>query len=225
MFSFIYISLQVEAIRSLEYYVCYYGWDTPSERQNKCHSHNVYNAFYFILAVIPYWFRFLQVLLQFSCNFPTSHCITISFMKATLWMVVTMIILQCVRRLFEEKDMVHLYNGLRYFLTIVAVVVRTVFELKESLPWKVLAILISAIAAIMNTYWDIVIDWGLMRRKSRNFLLRDKLIVPYRSVYFTAMVICNSSVHLLSVLRQNTSFNSGHKNLTLFGVAGFGCSA
>lgn len=32
-------------------------------------------------------------------------------------------------------------------------------------------------------------DWGLLQFKSKNWLLRDKLLIPYRSVYFGAMVL------------------------------------
>lgn len=83
----------------------------------------------------------------------------------------------------------HGYNGLKYFLTIVAVLTRTTFELKKGRTWRVLALISSAVATMMNTYWDIVIDWGLLRRKSKNPFLRDKLVVSHKSVYFAAMVM------------------------------------
>ncbi|KAK6788454.1 hypothetical protein RDI58_012252 [Solanum bulbocastanum] len=149
------LTSQVEAIRSLEYYICYYTWIKPSHGHNTCQSHNVYNIFYFILAIIPYWFRFFQ----------------------------------CVRRLFEENDQAQTYNGLRYFLTILAVVIKTSYVLRKSLTWEVLVILSSLITTLFNTYWDIVVDWGLLRRKSKNKFLRDKLILHHKSVYFTAMVL------------------------------------
>ncbi|KAJ8569970.1 hypothetical protein K7X08_006547 [Anisodus acutangulus] len=149
------LTSQVEAIRSLEYYICYYTWVKSSHGHNSCQSHNVYNIFYFILAIIPYWFRFFQ----------------------------------CVRRLFEEKDQAQAYNGLRYFLTILAVVIKTAYALRKSLTWEVLAILSSLITTLFNTYWDIVVDWGLLRRKSKNKFLRDKLILRHKSVYFIAMVL------------------------------------
>ncbi|XP_059655822.1 phosphate transporter PHO1 homolog 10-like [Cornus florida] len=149
------LTSQVQAIRSFEFYICYYGLGEFSRRRNKCHSHDAYNVFYFIVAVIPYWIRFLQ----------------------------------CLRRLFEDKDMMHGYNGLRYFLTIVAVIIRTAFEQRKGLTWMVLALVSSAVATIMNTYWDIIVDWGLLQRQSRNFLLRDKLLVSQRTVYFAAMVL------------------------------------
>lgn len=148
------LTSQVQAIRSFEFYICFYGLGGYKNR-NKCHSCDLYNVFYFIMAVVPYWVRFLQ----------------------------------CLRRLFEEKELVHIYNGSRYFLTIVAVVIRTAFELKKGDAWKVLAIVSSVAAILFNTYWDIVIDWGLLQRKSKNLFLRDKLIVSHRSVYFAAMVL------------------------------------
>ncbi|XVF85893.1 hypothetical protein PTKIN_Ptkin17bG0154400 [Pterospermum kingtungense] len=149
------LTSQVQAIRSLDLYICYYGLGEYSRRQNKCHGHGVYNVLYFVVAVIPFWLRFLQ----------------------------------CLRRLFEEKDAVHGYNGLKYFLTIVAIIIRTAFELKKGMTWMVLALISSAVAIIINTYWDIVMDWGLLRRHSKNVYLREKLLVPHKSVYFAAMAI------------------------------------
>ncbi|KAJ9174246.1 hypothetical protein P3X46_017291 [Hevea brasiliensis] len=149
------LASQVQAIRSFELYICYYGLGEYSRRQSKCHNHGIYNAFYFTVAVIPYWIRFLQ----------------------------------CLRRLCEEKDATHGYNGFKYLLTIVAVVMRTTCELKKGRTWIVLALISSAVAVIMNTYWDIVVDWGLLQKKSKNPFLRDKLVVSHKSVYFAAMVL------------------------------------
>lgn len=79
-------------------------------------------------------------------------------------------------------------NGLKYFSTILAVAMRTSFDLKKGMKWKILAITSSVVATIVSTYWDIVIDWGLLRRNSRNPWLRDKLLISNKSVYFIAMV-------------------------------------
>ncbi|KAK6242709.1 hypothetical protein SCA6_008098 [Theobroma cacao] len=146
---------QVQALRSLEFYVCYYGWGDFRRRQNSCKSNDVFNTFSFIIAVIPYWSRLLQ----------------------------------CLRRLFEEKDPLQGYNGLKYFLTIVAVCLRTAYSLNKGLGWKVLALTFSIAAAIVGTYWDLVYDWGLLQRHSKNRWLRDKLLIPQKSVYFGAMVL------------------------------------
>ena len=98
------------------------------------------------------------------------------------------VFMQCVRRLCEEKDSIHGYNALKYMLTIIAVIIRTAFELKNGRNWMIMALVSSGVAICMNTFWDIVIDWGLLRRHSKNPYLRDKLLVPHKSVYFAAMV-------------------------------------
>ncbi|XVE91535.1 hypothetical protein REPUB_Repub01dG0018100 [Reevesia pubescens] len=96
-------------------------------------------------------------------------------------------LLQCLRRLFEEKDPVQGYNGLKYFLTILAVCLRTAYSLNKGIGWRIIAWIVSAIAAIFCTYWDFVYDWGLLNRHSKNRWLRDKLLVPHKKVYFGAM--------------------------------------
>ncbi|KAI5678986.1 hypothetical protein M9H77_09936 [Catharanthus roseus] len=149
------LTSQGQAVRCFEYYICYYALERFSETPKNCHSRHIYTAFYYILAVIPFWIRFLQ----------------------------------CLRRLFDEKDSAHAYNALRYLLTTIAIIIRTASQLRKKIIWKVLAFLSTAIATLTNTYWDIVVDWGLLRWKEKNFLLRDKLLVPHKSLYFVAMVL------------------------------------
>ncbi|XP_021910337.1 phosphate transporter PHO1 homolog 3-like [Carica papaya] len=149
------LTSQVQAFRSLEFYVCYYGWGDYRLRENNCRSNDVFNTFHFIVAVIPYWSRLLQ----------------------------------CLRRLFEERDPVQGYNGLKYFLTIVAVCLRTAYSLNKGFGWRIIAWIFSAIAAIFCTYWDLVHDWGLLQRRSKNFMLRDKLLISHKTVYYAAMVL------------------------------------
>ncbi|GMI90259.1 PHO1 homolog 3 [Hibiscus trionum] len=149
------LTSQVQAFRSLEFYICYYGWGDFRHRQNSCKTNDVFNTFSFIIAVIPYWSRLLQ----------------------------------CLRRLFEEKAPEQGYNGLKYFITIVALCLRTAYSLNKGLVWGVLAVVSSVAAAIFGTYWDLVHDWGLLKRNSKNRWLRDKLLIPNKSVYFGAMVL------------------------------------
>ncbi|KAI9111898.1 hypothetical protein K1719_017588 [Acacia pycnantha] len=96
---------------------------------------------------------------------------------------------QCMRRLYDEGDMSRAWNGLSDLLTIFASLRRTAFELKKGMTWKVLALITSSITAIQNTYGDIFLDWGLLRRHSKNPYLRDKLLLPHKSVYFIAMLV------------------------------------
>lgn len=80
------------------------------------------------------------------------------------------------------------YNGLKYFLTSVAVCMRTAYSLNKGIGWRVIAWIVSAIAATISTYWDLVFNWGLLQRQSKNRWLRDKLLVPNKNVYYVAIV-------------------------------------
>lgn len=122
-----------------------------------------------------------------------------------LELIICITFLQCIRRLCEEKESVHGYNALKYMLTIIAVIIRTAYELKKGRTWMNLALVSSGVATGMNTFWDIVIDWGLLRRHSQNPYLRDKLLVPHKSVYFAAMVSSNittseNECHVIKIL-------------------------
>ncbi|KAK2413034.1 phosphate transporter PHO1 protein [Trifolium repens] len=133
-------------------------WRIASPNKNSMNESYNYKTFYLIVAIIPFWIRFLQ----------------------------------CLRRLLlEERNIMHGLNGLKYISTIVALTMRTISDqfFEGNMVWTILAASSSAIATIANTYWDIVIDWGLLRRDSRNPWLRDKLSVPYKCVYFVAMVL------------------------------------
>ncbi|KAM6547412.1 hypothetical protein CsatB_019088 [Cannabis sativa] len=148
------LTSQVQALRSIQFYICYYGWGDYKHRETTCKDNSVYKIFLFLVAAVPYMSRLLQ----------------------------------CLRRLYEEKDPMQGYNGIKYFLTIVAVSVRTALSLNQaSVSWKVAAWVFSVLAAIVSTYWDLVFDWGLLQRNSKNRWLRDKLLVPHNSVYFVAI--------------------------------------
>ncbi|KAI8031815.1 hypothetical protein LOK49_LG01G03739 [Camellia lanceoleosa] len=146
---------QVQALRSLEFYICYYGWEDFKRRSNKCNQSDTFKNFCIVVSVIPYWLRSLQ----------------------------------CLRRLFEEGNYMHALNTLKYFSTTVAIVMRTGNDQKWGKIWKIMAGSSSAVATLASTYWDIVIDWGLLRRNSRNLWLRDKLLISNKSVYFVAIVL------------------------------------
>ncbi|KAL7232326.1 hypothetical protein ACSBR2_010362 [Camellia fascicularis] len=145
----------VQALRSLEFYVCYYGWDDFKRRSNKCNQSDTFKNFCIVVSVIPYWLRSLQ----------------------------------CLRRLFEEGNYMHALNTLKYFSTTAAIVMRMGNDQKWGKIWKIMAGSSSAVATLASTYWDIVIDWGLLRRNSRNLWLRDKLLISNKSVHFVAIVL------------------------------------
>ncbi|VVB03944.1 unnamed protein product [Arabis nemorensis] len=106
---------QAQTLRSIEFYICYYGWGDFKQRKNTCKESQVFNAFLFIVAAFPFVSRFLQ----------------------------------CMRRVFEERNIEQGYS----------------------------------------TYWDLVYDWGLLNRTSKNPWLRDNLLVPCKEVYFIAIIL------------------------------------
>ncbi|KAG2376993.1 Phosphate transporter PHO1-like protein [Vigna angularis] len=55
------LTSQFQAFKSVELYICYYGLGEHSRRQKKCHTRGIYNIQYFIVGIIPYWFRLAQV--------------------------------------------------------------------------------------------------------------------------------------------------------------------
>ncbi|KAB2064495.1 hypothetical protein E1A91_A09G025400v1, partial [Gossypium mustelinum] len=70
----------------------------------------------------------------------------------------------------------------------------------------------STIAAIYGMYWDLVVDWGLLQRRSKNRWLRDKLLIPYKGVYFRAMAlnILLRFAWMQTVLNVKVSFTEKH---------------
>ncbi|CAN6675888.1 unnamed protein product [Malus baccata var. baccata] len=138
------------------------------------------------------------------------HSICAPLYKVTLpdFFLADQLTSQCIRRLVDEKDPMQGYNGLKFLLIIVSVSMRIAHTLTDDVNWKVLAGIFSIVAAIFATYWDLVVDWGLLQRRSNNRWLRDKLLVPYKSVYFIAMVlnVLLRFAWLQTVLKFNVSF-------------------
>ncbi|KAH7858067.1 hypothetical protein Vadar_019627 [Vaccinium darrowii] len=168
------LTSQVQALRSLQFYICYYGRGDYKQRLNTCVDLGTYKTFLFIVAALPYLCRLLQ----------------------------------CLRRVYDERDPMQGLNGLKYFSTVVAVCMRTAYSISGATHWNILAWIASVIAAIASTYWDLVIDWGLLQKNSKNRWLRDKLLVPHKTVYFAAMVlnVLLRFVWLQTVLKFSVSF-------------------
>ncbi|KAK8687019.1 hypothetical protein V6N13_085852 [Hibiscus sabdariffa] len=83
-------------------------------------GNEVYEVLYIVVAIIPYWIRFIQ----------------------------------CVRRLFEEKDTAHGLNAVKYLSTIVAVAIRTIYSHQDekTTTGLVLAAATSGIATMASIY-------------------------------------------------------------------------
>ncbi|RZC72354.1 hypothetical protein C5167_035529 [Papaver somniferum] len=97
--------------------------------------------------------------------------------------------LQCFRRYFEEKDGMQGINGFKYLSIVLSVSMVTAYSKRPIMGLYVMAWICAISAAIVAIYWDIVFDWGLLQKNSKNPWLRDKLLVPHKSVYFGIMVM------------------------------------
>ncbi|KAL3694722.1 hypothetical protein R1sor_008373 [Riccia sorocarpa] len=95
--------------------------------------------------------------------------------------------MQCLRRNIEEGGRVHLGNAGKYTSAMVAVVMKTFYGREASRFSLNAYIFSSVIATVYQTYWDIVMDWGLLDWKSHNRWLRDKLVLEKTYLYYISM--------------------------------------
>jgi len=81
-----------------------------------------------------------------------------------------------------------LFNAGKYASAMVAMVIKLTYSLRGDTTWLVLFIVFSCFATLYQLYWDLVVDWGLLQRSSRNPWLRDTLILKKKYIYFVSMV-------------------------------------
>ncbi|MFS8011114.1 putative SPX domain-containing protein [Helianthus anomalus] len=55
------LTSQVQLLRTVKFYICYYGWGDFKRRSNTCNQSNLYEFLNIFIPIIPYWFRLLQV--------------------------------------------------------------------------------------------------------------------------------------------------------------------
>ena len=95
---------------------------------------------------------------------------------------------QCMRRWRDEGDKMQLYNAGKYASAMIAMAIKLTYTLKENSTWLALFIIFSCLATLYQLYWDLVVDWGLLQRGSKNPWLRDSLILKKKHIYFLSMV-------------------------------------
>ncbi|KAG0606207.1 hypothetical protein M758_9G122400 [Ceratodon purpureus] len=150
---------QVLVFRNLEYVTCYYssGFFLTNEQDHVCKKNSVYQGFGYVVALLPYWWRFLQCLRR--------------------WIE---------EKDVHQRDNAAKYMsaivavGLRQAYT-------NYRKTPSEVPLLVLMIVASIVATIFTNYWDLCIDWGLLNKQSKNKWLRDKIILKNKSLYFIAM--------------------------------------
>ncbi|KAG6546090.1 hypothetical protein Mapa_012496 [Marchantia paleacea] len=120
--------------------------------------------------------------------------------------------LQCLRRYFEEHDFHQFQNAGKYLSAMVAVGIRIQQSRSTAVVWTVLLVLSSIFATAFQIYWDLVVDWGVLRRTSKNKWLRDNLIMPRsKYIYFLAMI--SNVILRLAWVQSITRFRFGQMDL------------
>ena len=98
-------------------------------------------------------------------------------------------ILQCLRRLRDERATLHLVNVGKYGCGCLALVVRYLRDTRGTTSgWTTAAALCALCSALYSYGWDLSMDWGLLRPSARQAGLRDTLMVKSPQLYYTAMV-------------------------------------
>ncbi len=113
--------------------------------------------------------------------------------QRTLNLVITLLpywvrFLQCFHKYFETRLKSHLFNALKYGISLLIPVVSSLYHDHPD-TYLVPFLLTSILGAGYSFFWDIYMDWGLLRRwKTPNFGLRRKLLYP-SAFYYQAVLI------------------------------------
>ena len=97
-------------------------------------------------------------------------------------------ILQCARRLRDERARLHVVNIGKYTTGAMVLVIRYLRDQRPpSAGWTAACVLISLASAAYSYGWDLVMDWGLLRPSKAHPGLRDVLMVKEPRLYYFAM--------------------------------------
>lgn len=97
---------------------------------------------------------------------------------------------QCLRRFYDTNyTMMHLVNTGKYFVSMCVVYFAAAYRIYKVPALWYFWILISIGATTYSYAWDILHDWGLFKKGSKNRFLRDDLGYPSRNFYYFAIVL------------------------------------
>jgi hypothetical protein len=81
----------------------------------------------------------------------------------------------------------HIGNAIKYAIRFVNTSMGFFYERDKGTVRFYFRVFIGAISSLYNILWDIYIDWGLLRKNNKYYLLREKITYP-RIVYYFAMI-------------------------------------
>lgn len=97
--------------------------------------------------------------------------------------------LQCGRRYADTGSAFpHLANMGKYSVTAVYYMLLSIYRINRIEKNRILFTVFAAINSIYSATWDVFVDWSLVQFGSKNYLLRDDLAVPYKPIYYAAIV-------------------------------------
>ena len=93
---------------------------------------------------------------------------------------------QMANRLFYTKICwPYIGNLFKYFIRFINTTLGFFYERDKGKVRFWFRIIVGAISSTYNIFWDLYIDWGLLRKNNNNFLLREKITFPRILYYFT----------------------------------------
>ena len=108
---------------------------------------------------------------------------------------------QCLRCLYDTREVRHLMNAVKYATTFPVIVFATLFAVKvergfslahldfTDVGWIIICWLLSSFVHALYTFiWDIYCDWGLLQLR-KGTLLRPKILYRSKCFYFIAIVL------------------------------------
>ncbi|KAM7535586.1 hypothetical protein Aperf_G00000096217 [Anoplocephala perfoliata] len=100
--------------------------------------------------------------------------------------------LQCLRRyrdLAIKSPMPHLMNAGKYSTTLIAIAFTSLSGLIQNKILFAFMVIARVLNSVCTTTWDLVMDWGLLDRHSKeNFMLREELVYRFRAYYYGAII-------------------------------------
>lgn len=96
--------------------------------------------------------------------------------------------LQCLRRYYDLKNKDHIINAGKYLCIMAVTLFAGLHRIYGGAVLLGLYIAIATLGVIYTSGWDIIMDWGLLKKNSKHRFLRDSLMFP-EWVYYVAIPI------------------------------------
>ncbi|EFA85341.1 SPX domain-containing protein [Heterostelium album PN500] len=106
-------------------------------------------------------------------------------------------LLQCFRRYYDSKDIVHLRNALKYFLSIVVVffsAIDSFYSTGWTSPTRIIWLSSGLINSCYSYWWDLFMDWSILVKPKTSswnpfkYTLRKKRMYSPTFVYYIAII-------------------------------------